>query len=58
MNMSANQGIYSSQCFNNGSVVPPSRCPLPNPATIATCQAWGLANGFNTVGLQARADAN
>ena len=47
MPASANQGGYGAACYPNAAA-----CALPNPTTIAACQAWGAANGFNTVGIQ------
>ena len=49
MPQSANQQRNNAHYYNtNGSTAP----ALPYPATVASCQAWGAANGLNVVGLE------
>lgn len=49
---SANQGSYGASCYPNAA-----SCALPNPTTVAACQAWAAANGLNIVGLQNNGEA-
>ena len=51
MPQSANQPAYGAYCYNALNAINLT-CALPNPTTVAACEAWGLANGLNIIGLQ------